>query len=73
MSAMCVKVTCVGRSGDGTITHIAGSDDDGSMRWGLTREKAIERIESNEWSFFVARPAADVAPVLVRTVSGRKF
>lgn len=69
---MCVKVTCTGRSADGAVTHIGGSADDGSMRWGLSRTEAIQRIESNEWSFFVARPAADPVPVLVRTVSGVK-
>lgn len=69
---MCVKVTCVGRGSDGAITHLGGSEDDGSMRWGLTRAEAIQRIESNEWSFFVARPAADPVPVLVRTIGGAK-
>jgi hypothetical protein len=70
---MCVKVTCVGKSSSGTVTHIGGEADDGSMRWGLTRDQAIQRIESNEWSFFVARPAADPAAVLVRTIGGTKF
>lgn len=70
---MCVKVMCVGRTGDGTITHIGGSADDGSLRWGLTRSEAIQRIESNEWSFFVARPAADPVAVLIRGAGGGKY
>lgn len=63
---MCVKVTWVGKASDGTISHIGGSDDDGSLPWGLTVAEAVQHIESNEWSFFSARPAAD--PVAVRVV-----
>ena len=62
---MCVKVTWVGKSSDGTISHIGGSDDDGSLPWGLTLGEAIQHIDSNEWSFFSARPAADPAAVRV--------
>jgi Protein of unknown function (DUF3892) len=70
---MCVQVKCVGRAADGDITHIGGSADDGSKRWGLTRAQAIQRIRSNEWSFFVRRPAADPVAVRIRSRAGQDF
>lgn len=70
---MCVKVTWVGRDSSGRITHIGGYDDNSRKpRWGLSVTEAIQRIESGEWTYFVARPPADPVPVLVRTRDGQK-
>lgn len=69
---MCVKVTRVGKASDGTLSHIGGSEDDGSLAWGLTIAEAIQQIETNEWSFFSARPAADPVPVRVVQRNGKK-
>lgn len=71
---MCVKVTWVSKGADGVITHIGGYADDGkTLRWGLTVLEATRRVESGEWTFFVARPSADPVPVLVREREGKKF
>lgn len=69
---MCVKVTLVGKASDGTLSHIGGSEDDGSAPWGLTIAEAIQRIESNDWTFFSAQPAADPVPVRVMDRNGTK-
>ena len=69
---MCVQVRCVSRSSGGSLLAIGGNEDDGSQPWGLSSAEAIARIESGEWSFFVARPAADPVAVLVRTIGGTK-
>ena len=65
---MAIQVRCINKSDRDNpwerITHIGGVNPSGT-RWKLTQKRAIEGIESGEWSFYVERPQGDRVKVIV--------
>ena len=53
--------------------NVGGRNADGT-RWQMTQERAIQGVESGQWSFYVERPAGDRVDVIVAMSStGHKY
>ena len=69
------EVKCVNKSQKektlGIIQNIGGYNPDGT-RWRITKERAIDGIESGKWEFFVRTDGQEVK-VVVSTYLNRKI
>jgi len=54
------------------IRNVGGQNDDGS-RWTLTQERAIQGIQSQEWSFFVNQAGRSVNVIVALSRYGHKY
>ena len=70
------QVLCINKSdrlnAHERITHIGGRNDDGSA-WNVTQERAIARIESGEWSFYVTGGGRTVNVIVATSRFGHKY
>jgi hypothetical protein len=69
-------ICCITRSDllnhDRRIRAIGGVNPDGA-HWRLSEAEAIEAIEANRWSFYVADPAGERAIVVAVSRYGSKY
>lgn len=66
---MAYRISCVNKTDRPNpherIRGIGGINPDGASRWWVTQERAIEKIDSGEWQFYVERPQGDRVKVIV--------
>lgn len=72
-----VRIECINKSErmspDERIRSVGGTNADGG-HWKLSTDEAVAAIEGGRWAFYVERPAANRAWVVVaRSASGRKY
>jgi hypothetical protein len=54
------------------ITHVGGRTPDG-VAWRMTQQEAVEAIEDDVWSFFVAGEGRELDVVVAVSRYGRKY
>jgi hypothetical protein len=70
------EVLCINKSNrtdpHERITHIGGKRSDGS-RWKLSQQEAIDKIQKENWSFFVSKYGQTVDVIVATSRYGHKY